>query len=772
MRCLLLATLLMSTTFHVPLCVAEQPNIILIFVDDLGYGDLACYGNPKNKTPNIDRLASEGQRWTNFYASGSTCVPSRTGLMSGRHPAFLGDQPLAQDRAALMPAMLKRQGYSTAILGKWHLAGYPADFTQSPMHPLECGFDYHYGTPGSNDVPAPPGKKQTREVFDSADKFTFQVPLIRGREIVEYPTDQEQFTQRYTTEAVKWIKEHRDRRFFLYMAHNMVHAPIFASPDFQNRSAGGRYGDVVEELDWSVGEVMKTLKEVGIDEQTLVVFTSDNGPWTVFGPHGGTASPLRGEKGTAWEGGFRVPCIVRWPAKIKPGVVHDIGANLDLYATFAALAGGTTPADKPGFYSLDLSGCLLQGQPSPRTQWCYGSGTLAFRSGRHKIHLATQLPTDPIARANTPTTSHDPPLLFDLETDPSEQHNIAEQQPDVVAKLRSELNEFLARMKPTHRASNSPSNRPNTKSRRRAASDPAGVFPAGAQPTMLQEHGAGEGPLWVEPIGLLTSGDGHVMLRSKSGQQSVFIENAGTNGLALDATGHLLMCQNVLKRIARRDPLSGQLTTLTSSYQGHKYNQPNDITLDSKGRIYFTDPQYGPRDQMEMVDDAGQLVEGVYRIDPDGKCTRIIAHEVDRPNGLVISEDDRYLFVADNNNNKVGGARKLWRFDLTDRGDVIPASQRLLHDWGRTRGPDGMELDQMGRLYVAAGLNRQNAPFEIQDEPTAGVYVFTPDGELLTFVPIGRDECTNVAFGGDDKKTLYVTAGGTLWSIPTLVPGR
>jgi gluconolactonase len=770
MRCLLLAGLLMTASFAVPLPAAEQPNIILIFADDLGYGDLACYGNPKIKTPNIDRLAVEGQRWTNFYASGSTCVPSRTGLMSGRYPGFLGDQPLAQDRTALMPAMLKRQGYTTAILGKWHLAGYPADFTQSPMHPLECGFDYHYGTPGSNDVPPPAGKKQTRDVFDAADKFTFQVPLIRGREIVEYPADQEQFTQRYTAEAVKWIKEQRDRRFFLYMAHNMVHAPIFASPQFQNRSAGGRFGDVVEELDWSVGEVMKTLKELGIDDKTLVVFTSDNGPWTAFGPHGGTAAPLRGEKATAWEGGFRVPCIMHWPGKIKPAVVHDIGANLDFYATFATLAGGTTPADKPGFGSQDLSGCLISGQSSPRTHWCYGSGALAFRSERYKIHLMTQLPTDPIARANTPTTSHDPPLLFDLASDPGEQHNIAQQQPEVVAQVRGELDDFLLRMKPTKQAANA--KRAKGKARQVATADPAVVFPAGAQPIMVQETGAGEGPLWVEPIGLLTSGDGHVMLRSKSGEQSVFIENAGTNGLALDPHGQLLMCQSVLKRIVRRDPASGQLTTLTSSYQGHKYNQPNDITLDSKGRVYFTDPQYGPRDHMEMIDDAGRFVEGVYRIDPNGTCTRILAHEVDRPNGLVISADDRYLYVADNNNNTVGGSRKLWRFELSASGDVVPDSGRLLHDWGSTRGPDGMELDQLGRLYVAAGLNRQNAPFETQDKPTAGVYVFSPEGKLLTFVPIPRDECTNVAFGGEDKKTLFVTAGGTLWTIPTLVPGR
>jgi len=239
--CSIMKFLLLLLLLPLGICAKpSSPNIILIFVDDLGYGDLACYGNETIKTPNLDRLADEGQRWTSFYASGSTCVPSRTGLMSGRHPSLLAKQKLPADRDALMPAMLKRAGYTCAILGKWHLAGYPKDFTKSPMHPLECGFDYHYGTPGSNDVPAPPGKKQTRDVFDTCDKFSFPVPLIRGREQLELPTDQELLTKRYTEEAVKWIEAKKDQRFFLYLAHNMPHAPVFASPDFQGKSAGGR----------------------------------------------------------------------------------------------------------------------------------------------------------------------------------------------------------------------------------------------------------------------------------------------------------------------------------------------------------------------------------------------------------------------------------------------------------------------------------------------------------------------------------------------------
>ena len=419
------------------------PNIILIFVDDLGYGDLACYGNREIKTPNIDRLAAEGQRWTSFYASGSTCVPSRTGLMSGRHPALLGKQKLPADRSVLMPAMLKAAGYSCGIVGKWHLAGYPKDFTKSPMHPLECGFDFHYGTPGSNDVPAPKGKRQVRAVFDTCSKTDFPVPLIAGRKVIEHPVDQELLTKRYTGQAVSFIKTERDQPFFLYLAHNMPHAPVFAAPEFQGRSKGGRYGDVIEEIDWSVGEVMAAVKAKGIDDNTLIMFTSDNGPWTMFGPHGGTAKPLRGEKGTSWEGGFRVPGIFRWPGTIKPGVINDIAANLDLYATFANFANGKLPTGLPGYMSKDISGVLLRGEPSPRTQWYFAGQATAFRSGAYKIHLSTKThSSDPDTRKRVPAVKHDPPLLFKVDTDIGEQTNIADSHPELLQRLQEELAAF------------------------------------------------------------------------------------------------------------------------------------------------------------------------------------------------------------------------------------------------------------------------------------------------------------------------------------------
>lgn len=296
------------------------------------------------------------------------------------------------------------------------------------------------------------------------------------------------------------------------------------------------------------------------------------------------------------------------------------------------------------------------------------------------------------------------------------------------------------------------------------------LFVPGTKPVLLQETGAGEGPAWHPELGLLTSGDGNTNRRDKEGKASVYRRDTGSNGLMFDREGRLILCESARYRVTRLEK-DGKLTVLADRYEGHRFNTPNDLTQDSKGRIYFSDPRYGDRDDMEMVDENGRKVEGVYRIDVDGKVTRIITHEVDRPNGVVITPDDRYLFVADNNNNTANGARKLWRFDLKADGTVDFASQKLIHDWKTTRGPDGMKLDTAGRLYVAAGLNRPNPPFETADTPTAGIYVFSSTGELLEFVAIPRDETTNCAFGGDDLKTLFVTAGGTLWSLRTTTPG-
>ncbi|HXD87416.1 MAG TPA: SMP-30/gluconolactonase/LRE family protein [Urbifossiella sp.] len=211
---------------------------------------------------------------------------------------------------------------------------------------------------------------------------------------------------------------------------------------------------------------------------------------------------------------------------------------------------------------------------------------------------------------------------------------------------------------------------------------------------------------------------------------------------------------------------------LTDNFDGKKYNQPNDLTIDSKGRIYFSDPRYGPRDDMQLRDAGGKTIEGVYRIDPDGKVSRVIGREVERANGVLVSADNKYLFVADNNND-VGGARKLYRFDLNADGTVNPKSQKMLHDWGKGRGPDGLKQDEDGRLYVAGGLNKPNPPTEPATDVKGGIYVIDPaSGKLLAFQGVPTDEVTNCAFGGADLKTLYITGGGTLYSIRTTTPGR
>jgi gluconolactonase len=297
------------------------------------------------------------------------------------------------------------------------------------------------------------------------------------------------------------------------------------------------------------------------------------------------------------------------------------------------------------------------------------------------------------------------------------------------------------------------------------------IFAPGA--TLKMEAGdgvGGEGPAWHSKLGVLCSGNGHIYRLARDSRVSIYRKEARTNGLLFDRQGRLLACEPNLRRVTRTE-LDGKISLLTERFGGKRYNQPNDLTLDSQGRIYFSDPRYGDRTGMEIRDKQGQTIEGVYRIDLDGQVVRILGREVERPDGLLVSTDDKYLFVADNNNNTERGARKLWRFDLRKDGTVALDSRKLLFDWGTGRGPDGLKRDEKGRLYVAAGLNKPNPPFEPDRERKGGIYVLSAEGELLAFLPVPRDEVTNCAFGGDDLKTLYIAAGGTLYSIRTSTPG-
>ena len=304
------------------------------------------------------------------------------------------------------------------------------------------------------------------------------------------------------------------------------------------------------------------------------------------------------------------------------------------------------------------------------------------------------------------------------------------------------------------------------------AGDEKSVFTPSGKLVLVAAQGAGEGPAWHPKLGLLASfGDIWQHPPQGQGESGVYLKNIGSNGLLFDRQGRLMACQPSKRRVIRFEK-DGKITVLTDRFRGKPYNQPNDLTVDSKNRIYFTDPKYGPRENMDQRDSAGREVEGVYRIDSDGKVTRIITHEVDRPNGIVISADDRYLFVADNNNNNTnGGARRLYRFRLNPDGSVSLKSRKLLFDWKNGRGPDGMVLDQSGRLFVAGGRNKASK-YETAEKFKGGVYVFTPQGKLVDFLAVPGDEVTNCTFGGPDLKTLFVTSGGKLYSRRVNVAGR
>jgi gluconolactonase len=285
-------------------------------------------------------------------------------------------------------------------------------------------------------------------------------------------------------------------------------------------------------------------------------------------------------------------------------------------------------------------------------------------------------------------------------------------------------------------------------------------------PKLEGDMNAGEGPSWHPDGWLYFVGNNRISRWKPGGTAEVVRETQGPNGSLVDPQGRLLVTEAGARRVTRTER-DGSLTVLAETYEGKRFNSPNDLALDSRGRIYFTDPRYGRRDSMEMT------VEGVYRIDAPGKVARILgADDVDRPNGILVSPGDRYLYIADNNNNKVGGARKLWRFDLRPDGTVAANTRKLVFDWKDARGPDGFKMDRNGLLYVAAGLNKANPPYETADPLKGGVYVLTPEGKLDEFIPIPHDEVTNCAFGGPDRKTLYITAGGQLWSVRVKTAGQ
>lgn len=425
----------------------QSPNIIIIFCDDMGYGDLGVYGNPSINTPYLDQMAFEGQKWTSFYAAAPVCTPSRAALLTGRLPVRSGMS--SEKRRVLFPdskgglpqteitlaKQLKSAGYQTACIGKWHLGHLPEYL------PVSHGFDYYYGLPYSNDMD---------RVSNVPDALTnpkieyFNVPLMRNNEIIERPVNQHTITKRYTEEAINYINSNKDKPFFIYFAHSMPHVPLFASEDFQGKSKRGIYGDVVEEIDWSVGMILKTLRNNNIEENTLVIFTSDNGPWLRFGEYGGTAGPLRGGKGGTFDGGMREPTIFWWPNKIKSGVSFELGSTLDLFPTICKITNSKLPDDRI-YDGYDLSSVLIDGEESPRDLIFYyrDIDIYAIRKGKYKIHFYTQ-----DEYGNRDKTIHDPPLLYNLDLDPEERINISKKHPEIISEIKNTLIEHKNTIEP------------------------------------------------------------------------------------------------------------------------------------------------------------------------------------------------------------------------------------------------------------------------------------------------------------------------------------
>jgi len=442
---------------NVPTSVRAEkpPNVVIIFADDLGYGDLGCYGHPTIRTPNLDRMAAEGMRFTDFYVAACVCTPSRAALLTGRLPIRSGMSGDLRHRVqtrnspgGLPPEeitiarALKTKGYATQAIGKWHLGHYPQNL------PTAHGFDGFYGLRWSNDMEPAPGIPRGATSSLNPKLEWWRCTLMRDDKPIEQPTDLHTLTKRYTEEAVRFIRQNRKKPFFLYFAHTYPHVPLFASMAFQNTSPRGLYGDVVEELDWSVGQVLNTLRKLKLDKHTLVFFTSDNGPWLVKDLVGGCAGLLQGGKGSTWEGGMREPGIAWWPGKIKAGTVNrELACSMDLFNTCLTLAGVPIPADRV-IDGVDMTPMLLGKGPGQRNLMIYYNGdeVYAIRKGPYKVHFTTFA-----GYSKEPPEKQDPPLLFDLPHDPGERFDIAAEHPEVVADIQQELAKFQANLVPGKR---------------------------------------------------------------------------------------------------------------------------------------------------------------------------------------------------------------------------------------------------------------------------------------------------------------------------------
>lgn len=417
---------------------AEPPNFVLIFCDDLGYGDLGCYGSTKNRTPHIDQLAGSGMKFTDFYSSSPVCTPSRSSLMTGCYPRRVGMHEdytghwvlIPRSRRGLNPAeqtiaeLLKAKGYATACIGKWHLGDQPEHL------PTRHGFDQYFGIPYSNDM-------QAKRRGDPP------LPLVRDEKVIEAPVDQSTLTRRYTEQAIAFIEANREQPFFLYLPHTFPHLPLFASNNFHGKSKNGRYGDAVEEIDWSTGQILTCLDRLKLAENTVVIFTSDNGS---NGRNGGSNRPLAGRKGSTMEGGMRVPMIVRWPGKIGAGTsCKELATTMDMLPTLCTLAGAKMPKAKIDGHDIRA---LLFAEDDAKTPYeafyYYRRRQLqAVRSGNWKYHLPLDA-THPNWANPKPTRKGRRGKLVNLSSDLKEKTDVSDQHPEVVKRMLSLANRAIA----------------------------------------------------------------------------------------------------------------------------------------------------------------------------------------------------------------------------------------------------------------------------------------------------------------------------------------
>jgi arylsulfatase A len=435
----LVLILSLFTSFHVQ---SAKPNFIIIFTDDQGYNDLGCFGSENIKTPNIDQLAAEGRKFTNFMVPSPVCTPSRAALLTGSYPKRVGLHKhvlFPTSNYGLHPEEytiadhLKSLGYSTACIGKWHLGHHPETL------PRANGFDSYYGIPYSNDMNHPDNKGKVNPASDESwqkqDEFVkkWNTPLVENEEIIEIPVNQRTITRRYTDRAITFITENKDKPFFLYLPHSMPHIPLFVPEDANDTDPKHAYKAVIEHIDAEVGRIAKSIRELGLAENTYIIFTSDNGPWLQYGNHGGSAKPLRDGKGTNFEGGQRVPCVMWAPGRIPAGTSsNELISTMDLLPTIASLAKSEFPEGRK-IDGLDLSSIVTGDAPSKRTEFIYytAQGQLnGIRVGEWKLLLEGK------------GKKEQGPYLFNLAKDISEATNLADKHPDKITELKSRLEEL------------------------------------------------------------------------------------------------------------------------------------------------------------------------------------------------------------------------------------------------------------------------------------------------------------------------------------------